>query len=445
MTLPRIFPRTDPVPEVPEAAQLPPVAAFSVAKLGGLVVQATDMSTDPDGVIVSRIWDWGEGPTARFTVGSVSGLTVSFLDQSFDVPPGAVTGWAWTFGDGSISTERSPVKTYQAGGTYPVTLVVTDNDGHQSAPSQQLIQVRAGGLGLPYGVWQGMSSFTSLASDMGKFNCTINADSADGVIARIRACRQLGISVFLFPWASHVWATKNGKFDMPTWQARLATFNTSAIKAEVELGRADGTVLGFHVIEEPQHPDYGGIITRGILDDCTAQTKAVFGPLMPVGTNVTSYFRPQDGPYKVLDFTQSQFIWNNAAPYNQDPVAWRNARLQDSADSGTKWVAGLNTANGGAGYSETVCAAPTGGFGISTGRCAMGATPWPSAPTLPNGQIADAGLAVIGADGFGRRAAGLLLWRHVPAQFAKADVQADFELIRAACAAIPRISLLRGT
>ena len=37
----------------------------------------------------------------------------------------AITGYAWTFGDGSTSTEARPVKVYYFDGSYTVTLTVT--------------------------------------------------------------------------------------------------------------------------------------------------------------------------------------------------------------------------------------------------------------------------------------------------------------------------------
>src|SRR5436309_8357148 len=66
-------------------------------------------------------------PTAAFT-SSCSGLTCSFTDQSTD-PDGSVTNWQWNFGDGQTSNTRNPSHAYSTGGTYNVTLTVTDNQG----------------------------------------------------------------------------------------------------------------------------------------------------------------------------------------------------------------------------------------------------------------------------------------------------------------------------
>lgn len=60
---------------------------------------------------------------ADFTADPTSGsapLAVAFNDAS----AGGPTSWRWDFGDGGTSTERNPIHTYAAEGTYSVTLTV---------------------------------------------------------------------------------------------------------------------------------------------------------------------------------------------------------------------------------------------------------------------------------------------------------------------------------
>lgn len=66
-------------------------------------------------------------PQATFTY-SCSGLTCSFNDTSTDAD-GSIASRTWNFGDGTTSTATAPAKTYAAGGTFTVTLTVTDNGG----------------------------------------------------------------------------------------------------------------------------------------------------------------------------------------------------------------------------------------------------------------------------------------------------------------------------
>lgn len=101
--------------------------------------------TDDDGATHSwskQIWishPDNAVPTASFDV-ATSGLTADFTDGSTD-SDGTVTAWAWDFGDGATSTEQNPSHAYAAGGTYTVTLQVTDDGGSQSRPTSQDVTV----------------------------------------------------------------------------------------------------------------------------------------------------------------------------------------------------------------------------------------------------------------------------------------------------------------
>jgi PKD repeat protein len=160
----------------PTPSNAPPHAEFSV-HCQDLTCSFTDQSTDADGTVASRAWDFGDGatstdrnpshtyaaegqysvtlrvtdddgaddtrthsasptapapepndpPRAEFEV-TCQDLRCAFVDQSDD-SDGSVVGWAWDFGDGSTSNERNPSHTYAAAGRYTVLLVATDNDG----------------------------------------------------------------------------------------------------------------------------------------------------------------------------------------------------------------------------------------------------------------------------------------------------------------------------
>jgi PKD repeat protein len=78
-------------------------------------------------------------PVASFTK-SCSGLTCNFTSTSSD-PDGSIASYSWTFGDGGTSTAANPSHTYPAGGSYSVTLRVTDNQGAVSSPASQTFTV----------------------------------------------------------------------------------------------------------------------------------------------------------------------------------------------------------------------------------------------------------------------------------------------------------------
>jgi len=83
-------------------------------------------------------------PTANFTF-TTSALTANFTDASSD-SDGTIASRAWNFGDGTTSTATSPSKTYATGGTYNVSLTVTDNGGLTNVRTQS-VTVTAGGGG----------------------------------------------------------------------------------------------------------------------------------------------------------------------------------------------------------------------------------------------------------------------------------------------------------
>lgn len=85
-------------------------------------------------------------PAASFST-AISGLTVTFTDTSTDAD-GSIASRSWNFGDGTTSTAVNPSRTYAAAGTYTVSLTVTDDQGATNTTSRS-VTVSTGGGGLP--------------------------------------------------------------------------------------------------------------------------------------------------------------------------------------------------------------------------------------------------------------------------------------------------------
>ncbi|CVK32654.1 protein of unknown function [Methanoculleus bourgensis] len=87
-----------------------------------------------------------EPPIANFTANVTSG-TVPFAVQFTDTSHRTPTTRAWDFGDGATSTEKNPVHTYTAPGTYTVTLNATNAAGSDIKEMSGIEATGSGGGG----------------------------------------------------------------------------------------------------------------------------------------------------------------------------------------------------------------------------------------------------------------------------------------------------------
>ncbi|PWU11776.1 MAG: hypothetical protein C5B51_01970 [Terriglobia bacterium] len=195
-------------------ANKPPAAVAAANPYSGpapLVVNfISSGSFDPDGSIVARLWDFGDGSTSTvadpvhtyaapgsFTasltltdnlgaptstsllitpltvtnpnqppiaVASVTPgqgnapLAVAFSSAGSRDPDGTITSYSWNFGDGASSTVPNPGHTYAAPGVYTALLQVTDNSGAKSSTS-----VTVTALGVMRSTAISMRAFTRFA------------------------------------------------------------------------------------------------------------------------------------------------------------------------------------------------------------------------------------------------------------------------------------------
>jgi rhamnogalacturonyl hydrolase YesR len=87
-------------------------------------------------------------PVAAFT-SSATNLVASFDGSGSKDSDGTISSYAWTFGDSATGAGVKPTHTYAAGGTYTVTLTVTDNSGGTNAISHPITVTSAVVAGLP--------------------------------------------------------------------------------------------------------------------------------------------------------------------------------------------------------------------------------------------------------------------------------------------------------
>jgi PKD repeat protein len=81
-------------------------------------------------------------PTASFTSSGTSADTpVSFNGTGSSDLDGTIASYSWNFGDGTTATGATPTHVYGKGGTYTVTLTVTDDGGKTGAAATNHVTV----------------------------------------------------------------------------------------------------------------------------------------------------------------------------------------------------------------------------------------------------------------------------------------------------------------
>ncbi|MEO8329127.1 MAG: PKD domain-containing protein, partial [Candidatus Nanopelagicales bacterium] len=76
-------------------------------------------------------------PTAAYTV-DCFGLDCTFNGSTSSDPDGSIVTYAWNFGDTTNGSGQQTARTFGSGGTYPVTLTVTDNRGGTNSISKNV-------------------------------------------------------------------------------------------------------------------------------------------------------------------------------------------------------------------------------------------------------------------------------------------------------------------
>jgi hypothetical protein len=280
--------------------------------------------------------------------------------------------------------------------------------------------------GIPYGPYGLYANTTEFEWGPKPFTGSLdNSSFPNALPKRIAAARQQGHRLVLAMTAVPTEVKTNGKFDLGKWKAKMNTLNTSTIRKAVADGVADGTIVGNKMIDEPESPQWGGVLTKSMIDQMATYARNIF-PTLPMGINHGAPgFKWRSGErYRVLDWVSVQYVWN----YNQGGITgWRDEVLGFARANGVTPMFSLNILNGGVRDKSGAWDCPgTGGKGTKTSYCRMTAD-----------QVRTYGRTV------GPSGCAMLMWRYDDAFMSKSDNKSAFQDVATLLNSKPRRSCRR--
>jgi hypothetical protein len=281
--------------------------------------------------------------------------------------------------------------------------------------------------GLPYGP----SSLWYLADVKGEtqpFTASQNYINADSIVQQINAARAMGQRLILaMTGGLSEDYTTNGQFDMTKWKNKMDTYNTDTIRAAVAAGVADGTIIGDLLIDEPETKQWGGNLTKAMLDEMAAYVKNII-PTLLVGVNhgPPGYKWRSSERHTKVDYVAYQY-----AHYitSGDVAAWRDAVLAEARYEGVTPALSLNILNGGAQDRD--------GTWDCTGQGQAGRGTRAPNCRMTSKQLQDWGKALATYGCF------LTMWRYDESYMSEAGNQDAFREIASLVASQPRRSCAR--
>jgi PKD repeat protein len=130
----------------------------------------------------------GTPPTARFTCSEVAGFVGVPLafDATFSTDPeNQLKAYAWDFGDGSpVGSEKVMSKTYNAEGTYHVTLTIRDGDGLTASTRRDIVVLPASEVGLFNGFVNYKAKWNRGAQNTDTLSVDANVNVGDATVGK---------------------------------------------------------------------------------------------------------------------------------------------------------------------------------------------------------------------------------------------------------------------
>lgn len=295
---------------------------------------------------------------------------------------------------------------YTAGTTAGTYRVIAAIDGLADTSGVTITSPLGSGTpqGIAYGAFNLLySTYNPDGTLVPALTMSFDGYKADNIISRIDLARSSKMHLVLAMTGgghANYMSTINGvyQFDRSKWEARMDTYNTSAIKSAVAAAVSDGTIIGASVMDEPQVSGAGdgntwgpvGTMTKARVDSLCGYVKQIF-PTLPTGVvHRHDVFEPTKS-YRVCEFIASQYSSRIGSV-----TAFRDGGLALAKRDGHAIMFSMNILNGGTQDKDgTWDCTGTGGMGTYSPNCRMTAA-----------QVREFGL-VLGPAG-----CGLLMWRY---------------------------------
>lgn len=212
-------------------------------------------------------------PVAAFT-SAATNLVASFDASASKDPDGTINSYAWSFGDSTTGTGVKPTHTYAAGGTYTVTLTVTDNSGGTNAVSHP-ITVAPAGAGLP--TYAAIVNAAKLATNYYRTtyaHTTLtpkNGWSWSTYTQGVQALfSQVGDQQYLsdnLAWgSSNSWAIETDEINPDTVKALQVYYDLNAVDPSVSLTNADAEMASDLTNLPASQYDWADAVFMGLPD-----------------------------------------------------------------------------------------------------------------------------------------------------------------------------------
>jgi PKD repeat protein len=307
-------------------------AVFGLAVNGGTVTWSSSTSFRRGYIPSTGSWiDAVSLPQAAFymSTNSVNApLKVYFVDMSL-----AASAWNWSFGDGGISSQRSPFYTYRGFGRYTVSLTVSGIGGSTFSTNVAISDITA-----PFGTIQ--INGTNAVVTSNQVTLTLSATDNSGVVAAIRFANENGAFSDWEPYAtSKTWLLSAGdglKTVKAQFKDAVDNISTNAIDT-IQLDTTPFSLAHFEFANTNIAENAGGYTVRVLLNNPFTRVLSVDYATSDGTANAGSDYTTTTGR---LVFQPGEVVKFFTVPITDDSLVEMNEYIQLTLSNPTNAVLG---------------------------------------------------------------------------------------------------------